>query len=66
MLKIIAASEINVPIDLIFDFERSVDLHIYTQSYRNEAVKSALESDIWKSYLDQLSFCTSNVIILNV
>ena len=53
MLKIIAASEIDVPIELIFDLSRSFDLHVYTQSYRIEAIKCALESDIWKSYLDQ-------------
>ena len=53
MLKMIASSEINVPIELIFDLSRSVDLHVYTQSYRNEAIKSTLESDIWKSYLDK-------------
>ena len=46
----IAASEINVPIELIFDLSRSVDSHIYTQSYRIEAIMHALESEIWKSY----------------
>ena len=50
MLKMIAASEINVPIELIFDLSRSVDSHIYTQSYRIEAIMHALESEIWKSY----------------
>ena len=51
MPKIITPIEITAPIEL--GLSRSIDFHACTQSHRIEAIKCALESDIWKSYLDQ-------------